>query len=81
MADLELATVDELYEELEKRCKECVFIFSRPLKNNERDYAFSIRHTGFLSALGLVEQAKFYLHTKYNDNFENINPSEIGLED
>ena len=81
--DIETATIDELYEEIEKRCNGCVLVMHKPLKNitdNGVTSAFAIRWKDFVLSIGLMEQAKFYFQKYYLESFEDISPSEIGLE-
>ena len=84
MVDLETATIDELYSEIASRCKGCIVIIRKQLKNprkNEIDSAFSVHYKDFTLSLGLLEQAKFYFRKYYLESFEDISPSEIGLEE
>ena len=84
--DIEIATIDELYKEIESRCDGCVLIMRKPLKNPtnyEATTAFAIRskENDFALSLGLIEQAKFSFERQYLETYEDIDPSEAGLEE
>jgi len=84
MNDIETATIDQLYREIASRCKGCILIIRKQLKNpdkNEIDSAFAIHYKDFSLSLGLLEQAKFYFQKNYLESFKDIEPSEIGLEE
>lgn len=84
MIDIETATIDQLYHEIASRCKGCIVIIRKKLKNPKNDgidSAFVIHYKDFTLSLGLLEQARFYFQKNYLESFEDINPSEIGLEE
>lgn len=84
MNDIQTATIDQLFQEIKSRCDGCILIMRKPLKNPSDDgvtSAFAIRWKDFALSLGLVEQAKICLERHYVEVFEDINPSEVGLEE
>ncbi len=82
--DIETSTIDELYEEIKSRCEGCVLIIKKPLKIPVEDgiqSAFVLHWRNFTLSLGLIEQTKLQLNQYYLETFEDIPPSEAGLEE
>ena len=80
--DLETATIDQMYDEIEKRCEGCVLIMQKTLKNPVGDVtsAFAIRWKDFVISLGLIDQTRFYFQKHYLKTYEDIDSSDVGLE-
>ena len=82
--DIETATIDELYAEIKKRSEGCVLILRKLLKHpiEGKDTAVFVMHwKNFTMSLGLIEEAKLHLHKSHLEHFQDINPSEVGLEE
>lgn len=77
MPDLSLCTLDELYNEIEKRLDDCVLLGRRIVDADERLFAYKRWHKGtYESVVFMMRHAEWAMHRDYDQSDREAEPWE-----